>query len=437
MAVSMAELRELGYAPAAPTQGDLGTGWTVFLGVVLLALALPAVKVPLVVDLRIGQLVLILGFAWLGVRDLVTGRLHWGLLLGLVGVGFLLCAISAASPYTKVKQSVFFVKYLFLFPAAFYVGARIVAQSTPARLSVVFEWVLLLGCLLAVFLYYVPIPLLIHERPEGLASGLKGSFWEQGEFSFFIGLLLLASLALRVGYGAWPQRRTWLLLLYTFALGCAVASMSVTIWLALVAALVFGGLVYHPRDDDSVAGGNARRWSLYFILIAVVAAIAILAYNAYLPPSDKLITAEALRTKWEVERGAALRTAWKLILDHPWFGHGFGFVEAFFGTRPIGIVGLGAGVAQIFNSYIDIWVSVGIFGLVYAVGLVWLVFDRRVLFSTFVVAYLVVFANINPVAQSEYYHIFLGAAFALSRWTRAPPQAGGRAPPAGQALYAR
>ncbi|MDN5862746.1 MAG: O-antigen ligase family protein [Salinisphaera sp.] len=407
---------------AAPRGVDLDARWLTFLGVVLVALTLPTLKLPIVVELRIGQLLLIGGFAWLAMRDLVAGRLHWGLLLGLVGAGLLLCIISYASPYTKVKQVYFFVKYLFLFPAAFYLSARVVATISPARLAATLEWVLLIGCGLAVFLNWFPIPLLIHERPEGLATGLKGSFWEQGSFAFFIGLFLVGSLSLRVGYQMWPRQPLRLALLYVFALGCAIASLSVTIWLALVLALVTGGLAHHPPETDRVSGGRARRWSLYFLIIAAVAAIALLAYNAWLPVGDKLITADALQTKWQDERGAALRTAWKLILEHPWLGHGFGFVEAFFGTRPLGIVGLGSGVAQIFNSYVDVWVSVGVFGLAYALGMLWLAFDRRVLFCTLVVAYVFVFANINPMAQTEYYHIFLGAAFALSRWHKGGPK---------------
>lgn len=395
-------------APAA-----FGRGWTAFLFLALFSLTLPTLKLPLVVDLRLGQLVLVAGFGFLALRDLTAGRLHWGVLLTLVGYGALLCAISYASPYPKFKQAVFFVKYLFLFPSAFYLGARLISGLPPARVAAVLETVLLAACGLALLLAFHPVPALIHERPEGLADGLKGSFWEQGEFAFFIGLFLLASVALRAGHGVWPRRPGRLVPIYLLALGCALATENRTVWLGLVIALALGGLLYRPPGADP---RTARRWGLRLLVAALATLTALLLYNSYLPVDDKLISAELLQNKWQSERGAALREAAGLIGRHPWLGHGFGYVEAYFGTRAIGIVGLGAGVAQIFNSYLDIWVAVGLPGLIYALGLVWTVFDRRVLFTTFVVSFLFVSANINPVAQHEYYYLFLGGAFALSRW---------------------
>lgn len=397
---------------------EFGRGWTGFLWLALFMLTLPTLKLPLVVELRLGQLVLVLGFALLALRDLTNGRLHWGVLLALVGCGLLLCAISYSAPYPKFKQAVFFVKYLFLFPAAFYLGARLFSGLPAARTAAVLETVLFTACGLAVLLEFYPIPALIHERPEGLADGLKGSFWEQGEFAFFIGVFLLASIALRAGYDAWPQRRWPLVPVYLLALGCALASENRTVWLGLVVALILAGLLYRPPGADPRV---ARRWGLRLIAVAVVALTALLTYNAYLPVDDKLISMNLLELKWETERGAALRAAADLLARHPWLGHGFGYVEAYFGTRAIGVVGLGSGVAQIFNSYIDIWVAVGVPGLVYALALIWIVFDRRVLFPTFVVAFLFVSANINPVAQHEYYYIFLGGAYALSRWRGGAP----------------
>lgn len=399
-----------------PRAHALGPAWLGYLLVLMLVLTLPTLKVPISVDLRLGQIVLVLGFAVLALRDLVTGEARWGILLALVGCGVLLCGISYVAPFFKTKQAVFFVKYLFLFPAAFYVGARLMSNLPPRRVAQLLEVVLLSACSLAVLLEFVPIPLLIHERPEGLADGLKGTFWEQAGLAFFIGLFMLASIALRLGYDVWPEgrrRRETLYLLYAFAIGCGLATENKTLWLALVGAMMIAGLLYRPLYGNPVA---ARRWGIRLVVASVFALIVLAAYNAYLPIGDKLVTVDGLRAKWRTERGEALRVAWDLILNHPWMGHGFGFVESYFGTWSIGVVGLGSGVAQIFNSYIDMWVSVGIIGLVYALTLVWVCFDRRVLFSTFVVAYLFAFANVNPVAQLEFYHLFLGGAFGLARW---------------------
>jgi O-antigen ligase len=200
---------------------------------------------------------------------------------------------------------------------------------------------------------------------------------------------------------------------YLLALACALASENRTVWLGLVVAVILAGLLYRPPGADPRV---ARRWGMRLIAAAVTSLAALLAYNAFLPIDEKLISMSLLELKWETERGAALRAAAGLIAKHPWLGHGFGYVEAYFGTRAIGVVGLGSGVAQRFDSYIDLWVAVGLPGLIYALALVWAIFDRRVLFPTFVVAFLFVSANINPVAQHEYYYLFLGGAYALSRW---------------------
>lgn len=394
---------------------SFGKGWAAYFALLLFSLTLPTLKLPIVIDLRLAQLLLIMGFGVLGLRDLMNGTLRWGILLSLLGAGVMLCVISWVAPYTKFKQLVFFIKYLFLFPAAFYLGARIMLEMSAARIAVILELVLLAGCAMALLLEWYPITILIHERPEGLATGIKGSFWEQGEFAFFIGLMMLSSIALRMHSGEWPQRRWPLVLLYLLAIGCALASENRTIWLALILALMLGGLLY---KDPAGPNGVAARWGPRIVAAGIFILILMWIYNSILPPAEKLISAELLTTKWETERGAALRIAAELIADKPWLGHGFGFVEAYFGTWAIGIVGLGAGVAQIFNSYIDLWVSVGIFGLIYGLGLIWYVLDRRVLFNCFVVTYLFVFANTNPVAQSEFYYLFLGAAYALSKWKR-------------------
>lgn len=395
------------------SRSEFGRAWEAYVFVLLYSLTLPTLKIPLVVEMRLGQLVLVAGFGVFALRELMTGRAHWGLLLVPLGCGIALCAISYLAPFPKVKQTTFFIKFLFLYPPAFYIGARLMAGLPPARLAMILEWVLFCACAMALLLSVHPIPLLVHERPEGLASGLKGTFWEQGWFAFFIGLFLLASVALRFGYSAWP-RRTWpLVVLYLLAAYCAVASGSLTIWAGLLGALILGGLLYRPPGADPRV---IRRWALRLLGAAIVAAVALLVYNSLLPPGEKLVTMDMLRLKWRTGRGAALRASWALIVQQPWFGHGFGYVEAYFGSHAMSITGLGAGVAHIFNSYLDLWLTVGLPGLIYGLALVWAAFDRRVLFSTFVVAFLFVSANINPVAQHEYYYLFLGSAFAMSRW---------------------
>lgn len=403
----------VGTAPVAGVQGL--RIWTLGAAAVLVLLTLPAVKVSVGVDIRLGQIALVGVFALLLLRDLQSQQVPWGPLLAITAAGVLLSGLSVLSNYPKVKELTFLVKYLVLFPAAFYTGMRLAALLDRGRLAALLEITLLFGCLLAVLLEFHPVAALVHERPEHLSVGLKGSFWEQGMLAFFVGLFVLGALALRVEGRRWPARRWPLVVLYGFALGCALASYNKTIWVALIGACLASAVLYRGNPRFS---GVARKWALRLALFAVVLIVALAAYNAWLPAGEKLVTAQALEHKWEVERGAALRIAWDLILDAPWLGHGFGFVEAYFGDHPSDITGLGSGVAQLFNAYLDLWLSAGVPGLVYILGLLIAAVSPRRLFPVLVVVYLFIFANVNPVAQHEYYYLFLGMAYAIARTAR-------------------
>lgn len=410
--------------PATATAGHYGhvaaggRGWTLCAAGVLCALTLSAVKIPLGFDLRIGQIVLAGVFFMLILYDTQRRQIHWGVLLAVLGCGITLSALSTFSPYPRIKELTFIVKYVTVFPMAFYAGVRFLPLVGARRLALILELTLLFGSVLAVVLYVHPVPALIHERPAYLSYGLKGSFWEQGDFAFFVGLFLIASLALRIEHRHWPRRRWPLLLLYIFAIGCALASYNKSIWIALIGACLAAALFYRGQPHIS---GVARAWALRLALIGVIVAIALVAYNEWLPSGEKLVTAAMLQNKWDNERGEALRVAWGLIMQAPWLGHGFGFVEAYFGNYPSKIVGLGDGVSQLFNVYLDLWLSAGVPGIIYAFGLLFIVFSGRSLLSVLVVSYLFVFANANPVGQSEYYHLFLGMAFAAARAAQALP----------------
>jgi hypothetical protein len=56
---------------------------------------------------------------------------------------------------------------------------------------------------------------------------------------------------------------------------------------------------------------------------------------------------------------------------------------------------------------------------VFSLGLVVLCFDRRSLVAVLVVSYLFVSANLNAVANNEYYYFFLGLCYAAGRSSRA------------------
>lgn len=400
-----------GYLLNAAEVSKSTRGWTLCALGVLCTLTLSAVKIPIGFDMRLGQIALAATFFVLILHDMHHRQLHWGVLLAITGCGLMLSALSRFSTYPQVKELTFIVKYVVVFPMAFYSGVRLLPLVGARRIALLLDLTLLFGTALAVVLFVHPVPALIHERPVHLSYGLQGSFWEQGGLAFFIGLFLLASLALRLEHRHWPRRRWPIILLYVFVIGCALASHNKTVWVALIGACLAAAVFYRGQPHIS---GVARVWAMRLGVMAVVTAVALFAYNEWLPAGDKLVTADMLQHKWDVERGAALRVAWSLIMQAPWLGHGFGFVEAYFGNYPSDIVGLGSGTAQLFNAYLDLWLSAGVPGVVYAFGLLFVAFSGRSLLSVLVVSYLFVFANANPVGQNEYYHLFLGMAFAAA-----------------------
>lgn len=409
-----------GAASTSKGRGSVGLYFAI-----LYLLTLPALKLPLGLDVRVGQLMVLVGFIALWLHDLVRREVPWGILLGLVGFGTLLSGISLLSPYPKVKEVTFIIKYVALYPATFYLGYRLLGRMTVAQAVWVLEATLFVACVTSIFLHYYPVSFLIHERPAYLSVALKGSFWEQGGLAFFLGLFFITALALRISQTLWPRNKFSLLALYGLALSCALASSNKSVWLGLGAAFVLAGFL-NPgvvtaayRFWDRATARSLRYWGRRSLVLVAVLIPALALYNASLEPEDKIVTFEMLEHKWQSERGAALRTSIDLIAADPWLGKGFGFVSAYFGTHEEKIIGLGEDVGEIFNSFLDVWLAVGVLGLVFSLGLVTLCFDRHSLVAVLVVSYLFVWANLNPVGSSEYYYFFLGLCYAAARSCRA------------------
>jgi len=367
----------------------------------------------------------LVGFIALWLHDLVRREVPWGILLGLVGFGTLLSGISLLSPYPKVKEVTFIIKYVALYPPAFYLGYRLLGRMTVAQAVWVLEAILFVTCVTSIVLHYYPVSFLIHERPAYLSVALKGSFWEQGSLALFLGLFFITALALRTSQTLWPRNKLYLLALYGLAIGCALATMNKSIWLALGAAFVLAGFL-NPgvvtaayRFWDRAKARSLRRWGRRFLALVAVMIPALALYNISLEPEDKIVTFEMLEHKWQSERGAALRTSIDLIAEDPWLGKGFGCVAAYFGTHEENIIGLGEDTGEIFNSFLDVWLAVGVLGLVFSLGLVTLCFDRHSLVAVLVVSYLFVWANLSQGGTSEYYYFFLGLCYAAARSCRA------------------
>jgi len=124
-----------------------------------------------------------------------------------------------------------------------------------------------------------------------------------------------------------------------------------------------------------------------------------------------------LQNKMNNERGKVFKVALHLLDQSNWLGgYGFGYIERFFATYTDKIIGLGGKVGMIFNSYLDVWISVGLLGVVYHLSLLWLAWDRRSLVTMAIPFYWFVMLNTNPMSQSEYYFIFLGISYGYIRY---------------------
>lgn len=399
------------------------TFWTGCYFIVIFLLTLQAVKVSVGMEIRIAQISLMAIFIALLIIDLQARRAEMRMLLVIFFFGLIFMTISSLSLYPKNKENAFLIKFLFIYPAAFYVGQRALTLLGPKGIIKVCESVLLISCLLSIFVHYYPIPGLIHVRPTHLSVALKGTFWEQGSLAFFFGLLLLTSVALRFKHEIWPSAKWIILAFYAIVVTCLVASANKTVWLAVWSSLVCVTLFNRDLFTRTIGAvtlrgkATVKRWGLRVFCGVCVSVLAMVLYNVSLEPHEQIVNAEMLQHKWESERGAVLMQGFNLIAEEPWLGLGFGAVEIATEGEGEGI-GAGLGSGMIFNSYLDVWMSVGVLGFLYSMGLLITAYSRRSFSSQLIVVYLFIFANLNPVAQNEEYYVFLGLAYACVQETR-------------------
>ena len=130
--------------------------------------------------------------------------------------------------------------------------------------------------------------------------------------------------------------------------------------------------------------------------------------------TEPIISMAIIEDKLNNERGKAFLAAIKLLENSNWLGaYGLGFIEQYFSVYTDRIIGLGAGSGMIFNSYLDIWISAGILGLVYHFTLLGMSFSRSHLYTLIIPVYWFIAANTNPVIIDEYYYLFLGISYGL------------------------
>lgn len=403
---------------------------------VLLLLSMPALK--LGGSARLGQLAVLGVFALILTDDIAQKRVRWEILLFFWIGAALMTLVSLNSIAVKFGETKFIIKYFLIFPASYYVGAKIVEYLSLEKLIFLLELTVFIFCLNALLIDLGLIPdalkeMIVSYRTAfvGTAKYLEyqGTFAEAGWFAIAVETTALFAILLRYDFNIWPSSgRKWQLYgLYGFVLVSLALSKNKTVWIGIVAILLFlmlyKGIValtrsnyYMPeaikkRDPKLSMFAHIDTTKLLFVLFFLMLLFFIV--NALLP--EPIITAKMLEEKLQNERGKAFVIAMHLLEKSGWLGgYGFGFVEAYFTLFPQGVIGLGEGTGMIFNSYLDIWLSASLVGLAFHLLLLYFSFSSRYYVTMAGVVLLFVYANFNPAIGDEYYYIFMGLSYGIA-----------------------
>ena len=400
---------------------------------VMILLSIPSLKMG---GARFGQLAILGSFFLFFWEDLMRKDVAWRILLFFWIAAVLMILLSLNSTSVKIGESKFFVKYLLIFPAAFYTGFYYIRYIDLRTLIRALEIIVLILCLNALLIDLGVVPeaiknIIVSYRTafEGSAKYIEyqGTFAEAGWFAITVETTALFALLMRYDFSIWPQKHRWILaLLYGFVFVSLVLSKNKTVWIGLLAIMLFlilykGMLTlirtnrYMPeyiRMRDPLIARFSRLNTNRMLLMIVVLILAFFIANTLLP--KPIITAEMLAEKMQHERGKAFMIVMDLLGRTHWIGgYGFGFVEAYFTLFPQGVIGLGPGSGMIFNSYLDIWLSVTILGLIFHLLLLWFSSSSRYYVTMAIPILLFVYANFNPSIGDEYYYLFLGMSYGI------------------------
>ncbi|NPA54715.1 MAG: hypothetical protein GXO21_08645, partial [Aquificae bacterium] len=344
--------------------------WFIVYLILFFLLSLSVVKIPVGFEARVGQIFLLLMFGFILLYDARKRTLNIKILSYFLISGLIISLISKLSTYEKVGELKFIVKYLFIFPAAFYVGMKMFQFLSIRKIVAVFEISGIIYGAFALFLNIHPIEAIMHIR-EGL-EGFQGTFYEPSGLAEAIGLVFISSLALRSQFNLW-DKPYYVFSVYVFLLIIALLTKNKTIWISLFAVMIFSifyklitAILLEKRvsifkDIYTSTLENLKKISILRITVILLTfSFLLYLYNASL--EEPIISKEILEEKMETERGKAFFKTVELLEKSNWIGgYGYGFVEAYFSKARDEILGLGEGVSMIFNSYLDAWLSGSIF----------------------------------------------------------------------------
>lgn len=381
---------------------------------------------------RIEQLLLLFTFTLLFVDDLLKKEIRYEILFFFITISAAMVLVSMNSSYEKIDENGYYIKFLLIYPAAFYVGARILAKVNIKDIIYIFDFALLFYVVSWLIIMYAPLPdsllhKVVHFREFGWGEEflpLQGTFYEAGAIGIIVGSALLFAVLMRYEFNIWPKDRRYLYLLYFLVLYMFLMSRNKTIWLTYTLILLFlafykGYLLlsrsnYFYTDsllnEDNVLRKFSKVNSGYLLFGAFLLIIIFFAYNTFSP--TPFITMEEMQFKMEHERGAQFAVAWDLIEQSNYFGgYGYGFVEVYF--EGLDILGVGAGSGSINNTVLNMWLQGSIIAVVYLSVLFYLGFNKR-LFLTISTPLFFFFSGLTNPVTAEEFHLFLGLAYSFS-----------------------
>ncbi|MFM0159746.1 hypothetical protein [Paraburkholderia sediminicola] len=283
--------------------------------------------------------------------------------------------LTGFSGYEHVKPLEQIIKFAVIYPAFYVIGRSFGRHYLSHRLP--FGYLALFGFLLfqlAVQKLNVPV---IYQTVDFMQDSLHGSFKEHNWLATFF---FCTSFAVFLQ----SDKKTSDIAMF-LALGAAVALLSES-----KTVLIPCGIVLMTQT----------RGRIYLKIIAILAGSALYYYKF-----SAQLSGDMLSVKLEQERGLALIVSIGLVAKD-WLGYGFGFVESYFATSPITVIGLGAGTNSIFCSPLDFMLIAGVPGVLFwlmffgGLGLGW----RTMLCLSPLAAWSIV----NPMHQSEMVYLFCG-----------------------------
>lgn len=397
---------------------------------IFIFLALPMIKLG---PARVEQLLLIVAFIILFFDDYIKRELDLKILIFLMVGAVILILVSKNSIYPKTDESGYFVKFLFVYPVAFYVGARALHKLGIKNIIYAFDFALLFYFVSWFIVMYLPVPTsilyeIVHLREFGWGAEflpIQGTFYEAGALGIIVGSVLTLSILARYEFDIWMKDKRYNYLLYLSVIYMVLLSKNKTVWLAYIMVLIFiviykgylmltrGNFYYTQKiiSQDEVLFKFSKVNATYVMIGAISLILTFFIYNSV--ASEPFITMQELQFKIENERGAQYAVSWDLIVESNYFGgYGLGFVEPYF--TGLNIMGVGDGDGSINNIILDIWLQGSILGVIYLMAVFYFAFDSRLFLTITIPLYFFFFGLTNPIVAEEFF-LFLGVSYGFAQ----------------------